>query len=141
MGQIRVCSEYITEGASMVAVLQAIATGGSGGSGSTAPARNSRGQQDGVPSNTTVTLVSFIAEDRKLRGFVVYGNTDHLAWVEVDGVPLDGVIARGTVTKVSQVILPNPEAYASPTAIVALKVRNENPNGSSGDFEGTLLGE
>lgn len=123
----------------MVAILQAVSVGGGGGSGSSA-ARNHRGEALALPANTTATLVSFVASDYKLRGFAVYGNTDCLAWVEVDGDPLEGVIARGSAAKVAQLILPNPETYASPTAIVALKVRNENPSNSA-DFEGTLLGE
>jgi hypothetical protein len=125
----------------VVAILQAISTGGSGGGGGGTAARNHRGQALSLPANTQATLVSFTAEDYKLRGFVVYGTTDHVAWVEVDGDPLDGIIARGNIAKVAQVMLPNPETYLSPTAIVVLKVRNENPNGNTGDFEGTLLGE
>ncbi len=123
----------------MVAVLQAIST--TSGSGGTASAKNQRGQALSLPANAMATLVSFTASDFKLRGFVVYGTTDHVAWVEVDGNPLDGIIARGNIAKVAQVILPNPETYTSPTAIVTLKVRNENPGGTTGDFEGTLLGE
>lgn len=123
----------------MVAVLQAITTGGGGGSGSS-PARNHRGESLALPPGSTATLVSFVASDFKLRGFVAFGTTDLLVWVEQDGVPMDGIVARGSVAKVAQILLPNPETYISPTAIVALRVRNENPS-VSGDFEGTLLGE
>lgn len=122
----------------MVAILQAVSTGG--GSGGSANARNNRGEANSLPAGATATLTSFVASDYQLRGFVVFGTTDLLAWVEVDGTPLDGIIARGTITKVAQVILPNPETYSSALAVVALRVRNEHPT-LSGDFEGTLLGE
>ncbi len=123
----------------MVAVLQAIAT--TSGGGSSAPARNHRGEANAVPAAVTTTLVSFTADDFKLRGFVAFGTTDFIAWVEVSGVPLDGIVARSNVAKFAQVVLPNPESYNSPLAIVALRIRNENPFSQSGDFEGTLLGE
>lgn len=126
----------------MVVVLQASNIGGGGGGSGEAPARNQRGSHASVPSGTTVTLVSFVASDYKLRGFVAFGTTDFVAWVEVDSVELPGIIARGTITKVASLILPNPETYASPSSIVALKLRNESAlPPTTGDFEGTLLGE
>jgi hypothetical protein len=120
--------------------LQAITTSGGGG-GSTAAARNHRGEAGSIPAGAIATLTSFTSEDYKLRGFVAYGTTDFVAWVEVDGVPLDGISARGSVSKVAQIILPNPETYASSSSIVALRIRNDNAYSVTGDFEGTLLGE
>lgn len=123
----------------MVAVLQAFSTGGGGGG--TAAARNHRGEALAVPAGSTATITSFTSEDFKLRGFVAFGTTDFVAWVEVDGNPLDGISARGSVAKVAQLTLPNPESYSSALAIVALRIRNDNQFSVTGDFEGTLLGE
>lgn len=123
----------------MVAILQAFTTGGS--SGSAPAARNHRGQASSIPALASASLTSFVASDFKLRGFVATGTTDFIAWVEVDGVPLEGIQARGSIAKVAQIVLPNPEAYASPSAVVAFRIRNENQFSVTGDFEGTLLGE
>jgi len=112
-------------------------TGGAAGGGS-ALAQNHRGRAL-VPGGGTVTLVSFVPGATMLRGFHVYGDTDGFVWIEVDGQPLDGVAARHSAVKDAYRILPNPEVYASPGAIVALRVTNLSS--LSAEFEGVVLGE
>lgn len=107
-------------------------------SGGSALAQNNRGRAL-VPGGNTVTLVSFVAGSTMLRGFHVFGDTDGFAWIEVNGVPLDGLAARHSAVKDAYRVLPNPEVYASPGAIVALKVTNLSS--TSADFEGVVLGE
>lgn len=121
----------------MTVVLRAVPTGGSGGGGSTAPANNARGDVVGLVPAASQEVISIPAAQFKLRGFVAFGSTDGLFWVEVDGVPLAGITARCSIVKVATLILPNPETITGTT--VALKVRNEGD--VSGSFEGTLLGE
>lgn len=113
------------------------AAGGSGSSG-TALAANERGRAT-VPGGATVTLVSFVAGSRRLRGFHVYGESDGFAWIEVDGIPLDGVAARHSIVKDAYRILPNPEVYSGSGAIVALMVTNLSS--VTADFEGVVFGE
>jgi len=86
-----------------------------------------------------VTLVSFVSGSHLLRGFHVYGEADGFAWIEVDGVPLDGLAARHSIVKDAYRVLPNPEAYASAIATVALRVTNTGD--VSKDFEGVVFGE
>lgn len=113
--------------------------GGGGGGGSNVDADNRRGAESGLAPSAIATLVTRAAGTSKLRGFVVAGSTDAEAWVEVDGVPLDGIRARHSRVLPAQVVLPNPEAYADPGATVTLRV--QNMGSVAGDFEGTLLGE
>lgn len=115
-----------------------VPTGGGSSSGGTALARNNRGRAV-VPGGATVTLVSFVSGTFRLRGFHVYGDTDGFAWIEVDGVPLDGVAARHSIVKDAYRILPNPEVYATGASVVALKVTNLSAGAA--DFEGVVLGE
>lgn len=108
------------------------------------PARNVRGHAAGLAPMATATLVSTVVGTRRLRGFSVHGTTDGLAWVEVDGDALDGVVARFTRVLPALLLLPNPEEYPSDAATVELKVRNDSGTaitGVSGDYEGTLFGE
>ncbi|MGV0984977.1 MAG: hypothetical protein ACOYB2_10510 [Limnohabitans sp.] len=122
----------------MTAIVQPV--GAVGGGGGTVPnARNERGSVTGLAPTASQTLVAVQTGTRKLRGFNVHGTTDGLAWVEVDGVPLAGIVARFSRVLPAYLVLPNPEGYASPTVMVALKVQNEGS--VAGDFEGTLLGE
>lgn len=126
----------------MSVVVRAPATGGGGGGGGAeVPARNVRGSVSGLAPQATTTLCTVPATGYKLRGFVAFGDNDFLAWVDVDGVALDGVIARAGIIKVAEIILPNPEATVGTT--VSLKVKNDAPTigGVSAHIEGTLLGE
>ncbi len=121
----------------MTAIVRAPSTSASG---SEVPARNLRGSAVGLAPQATTTLASGPASGWKLRGFSAFGDNDLVAWVELDGVPVRGIMARGSIVKVAQLYLPNPEAMVGVT--VALKVRNEANliNGVSGAFEGTLFG-
>ena len=125
----------------MTVLLRALPVGGGGGSGTSAPANNARGEVTGLAPGATTTLVSISTAQFKLRGFVAFGDNDGVIWVEVDGAPLAGIIARSSRVKVAQVILPNPEALGGST--VRLRVRNEADlvTGVSASFEGTLLGK
>jgi hypothetical protein len=120
----------------MTAVMLPI--GGSGGSGAAPYARNNRGNAL-VPGGATVTLVSFTAGTHRLRGFTVEGDTDGFAWIEVDGVPLDGMAARHSRVLDAYRALPNAEAYASPLSVVALKVTNTDS--VAHEFAGVVFGE
>lgn len=113
------------------------ATGASSGGGA-ALAKNHRGRQL-VNGGDTVTLVSFVSGTAMLRGFHVYGDTDGFVWIEVDGVPLDGVAARHSAVKDAYRVLPNPEPYVSSSSIVALRVTNLSSGAA--EFEGVILGE
>ena len=113
-------------------------TGGSGGGGGDVVAWNNRGRATITPGDT-VTLVSFVAGTHRLRGFRVEGEGDAFVWIEVDSVPLDGLAARKSIVKEAYHILPNPEMYASSSAIVALKVTNSSSVSST--FEGVVFGE
>lgn len=112
--------------------------GAGGGGGGNALAQNERGRAV-VPGGATVTLVSFVAGTRRLRGFHVTGEGDAFVWIEVDGTPLDGMAARHTVVKEAYRILPNAELYSGAGAIVALKVTNLGSVAS--EFEGLVFGE
>lgn len=120
----------------MTAVMLPI--GGSGSGGSNPLARNNRGRVV-VPPATTVTVVSFTAGTHRLRGFHLTGEGDAFVWVEVDGVPLDGLAARHTVVKDAYRILPNPEVYTSAISLVALKVQNDSS--VTCEYEGVVFGE
>jgi hypothetical protein len=120
----------------MTAIVQPAAAGGSGG---VANAVNQRGATSGLAPLAIATLVSFVAGTTKLRGFTVYGDTDGEAWVEVDAVPLAGIRARHSRVLPAYLVLPNPELYVSPTALVTLRV--QNTGATAGVYEGTLLGE
>lgn len=109
------------------------------GAGGTANAVNYHGSTSGLAPLATATLVSFIAGATKLRGFSVFGDNDAEVWVEDNNVPMAGIRARHSVTKPAYLVLPNPEAYSSPTTVVTLKV--QNIGGVAGAFEGTLMGE
>jgi hypothetical protein len=124
----------------MTVVVRAPATG-SGGSGSLAPARNYRGAVTGLAPQAADTLATAPATAWKLRGFAVTGDNDFFAWVELDGVPIEGLSARRNVATVVRFTLPNPEAFFGIS--VVLKVRNEANllTGVSGSFEGVLFGE
>lgn len=124
----------------MTAVVRAPTTGG-GGSGSNPPAVNARGSVIGLAPQASATLCTHAATGWKLRGFAVFGDNDVVAWVEVDGVELSGITARGSVVKVADLVIPNPEATVGTT--VALRVKNDAPliGGVSASFEGTLFGE
>lgn len=119
----------------MPAIVQPAASGG----GAVEPARNDRGSVTGLAPASTHTLVSVVAGTRKLRGFSVHGDTDAVAWVEVDGSPLAGMSARFNRVLPAYIALPNPEAYPASTSTVTLRVRNDGD--TAGDFEGTLFGE
>jgi hypothetical protein len=93
----------------------------------------------GLAPSAIATLVEFTAGVRRLRGFYGYGSTDGLFWIEVDGTPLPGMIARHSRVQDAARILPNAESYASPGSIVSVKVLNEAA--IAGDFEVSLLGE
>lgn len=123
----------------MTAIVQPVSTGGGGGGGSVAEARNVRGAITGLAPDATQTICSVQAGTRKLRGFVVHGDTDATVWIEVDNAPMLGLVARFSRVLPAYVVLPNPEPYGDPSATVALRVRNEGT--VAGDFEGTLLGE
>jgi hypothetical protein len=112
---------------------------GGGSTGGVASAVNQRGTTSGLAPLATATLVSFVAGTTKLRGFTVFGDTDAEVWVEVDGAPLAGIRARHSRVLPAYIVLPNPENYSSPTAVVALRV--QNTGATAGDFQGTLLGE
>lgn len=112
------------------------AAGSSGGG--TQIARNNRGRAV-VPGLTTVTLVSFTSGTHLLRGFHVEGETEGFAWIEVDGVALDGMAAHHSVAKEAYRLLPNPEAYATTTTVVALRITNLTSN--TAEFQGVVFGE
>ncbi len=120
----------------MTAIVEPI---GSSTSAGVAPARNMRGSVASVTPAATQTVVSFTAGTRRLRGFSLYGTTDALAWIEVDGSPLEGLVARHSRVLPAYLVLPNPEAYPSASSVVALRVLNEGT--TSSDFEGVIFGE
>jgi hypothetical protein len=108
------------------------------------PARNVRGHLSGLAPAATGTLLSQVVGTRRLRGLSVHGTTDGLAWVEVDGEALDGLVARFSRVLPAFLLLPNPEEYPGEGSVVVLKVRNESGDaitGVSGSYEGTLFGE
>ncbi len=126
----------------MTVVVRAPASGGGGGGGSgDTPAVNYRGDVVGLAPQAITTLASGSAIGWKLRGFAAFGDNDIVVWVELDGTPVEGIIARGSVVKVATLILPNPEPMLGTT--VALKVKNDAPSigGVSATIEGTLFGE
>jgi hypothetical protein len=112
------------------------ATSGSGGGN--VLAWNNRGRQTITPNNT-VTIVSFTAGAHRLRGFSVMGDENAFCWIEVDGVPLDGLAAVHSQIKQAYIALPNAETYASAASIVALRVQNTGD--TSAAFEGVVFGE
>lgn len=120
----------------MTAVMVPAVTAGGGGTGTLA--FNQRGRATVTPS-ATATLVSFVSGAHFLRGFHVTGNGDGFAWIEIDGDPLDGMAARMSIVKDAYRVLPNPEAYPSSGAIVALKVTNDSD--VTIEFEGVVFGE
>lgn len=120
----------------MTAIVVPVSGSGAGG---VPNAANQRGAVSGLAPLATATLVSFVAGSTKLRGFAVFGDTDAEVWVEVDATPLAGLRARHSRVLPAYMLLPNPEAYASPLAVVSLRVRNVGS--VAGDFEGTLMGE
>lgn len=120
----------------MTAVMVPV-TAGSGGGGNSL-AKNNRGRAT-VPPGAEVTLVSFTAGSHRLRGFHVTGEGDAFVWMEVGGIPLDGLAARHTVVKEAYRILPNPEVYASAIDTVTLRVQNQSS--VTCEFEGIVFGE
>ena len=120
----------------MTAIMVPTTAGGSGGGN--ALAQNQRGRAT-IPGGATVTLVSFVAGSRLLRGFHVTGEGDAFVWIEVDGSPLDGLAARHTNVKEAYRIIPNPEVYNSSSSVVALKVTNLGAQSS--EYEGVVFGE
>ena len=121
----------------MTAVMVPTAGGSIGGGGGVI-AWNNRGRAVVTPG-ATVTLVSFTSGDHLLRGFHVEGEGDAFVWIEVDGVPLDGLAAHKSIVKDAYRLLPNAEAYATSDAIVGLKVTNLSS--VSCEYEGVVFGE
>lgn len=115
-----------------------VPTAGESSGGSNALANNSRGAAL-VPGGSTVTLVSFVAGARRLRGFRVEGDGDGYAFIEVDSSPLSGLAARCDRVKDAYIVLPNAELYASAISVVALKVMNMSSEAS--DFQGVVFNE
>lgn len=100
-------------------------------------AANTYGEQAGVPSGNTVTLVSYAAAAAwKFTGFIADGEADGRYFVQFDAVTK---YQRRTniAQRQAELILPNPDAAAGGTT-VTLKV--ENVGEVAADFEGTLLG-
>jgi hypothetical protein len=120
----------------MTAVVQPAVTGGGSGGG-VPDARNGHGDASGLAPAATATLVS-LTGTRKIRGFNVHGETDGLAWIELNGAPLPGLVARFSRVLPAYIVLPNPEPVGL-FDTVALKVRNDGS--AAGDFEGVFFGE
>lgn len=99
---------------------------------------NNRGRQAITPGDT-VSLVSFTAGAHRLRGFSVLGENNAVAWIEIDGTPLDGLVAIHSAVKAAYIVLPNAESYASAISTVALRVQNTGD--TTGEFEGVVFGE
>lgn len=122
----------------MTAIAVPIASGSGGGD--LPLARNEHGEATALAPLATATLVSMVAGSALFRGFYVYGTVEAICWLEVDGTPLAGYRKRiNSIEHTATVIIPNPEPYASPTAVVELKVLNDQD--VSGDFSGALLGQ
>lgn len=122
---------------SFVIVRAAGSSGGGGGGSGDTTATNVHGNTSGLAPTAVATLCSQPIVGWKYRGFVAYGDTDGLVWLEVDGTPVPGQTARLSRVKTPKITLPNPEQLVGTTA--SLKVMNEGD--VSGSFEATMFGE